>query len=91
MKANKLDEVDAGIAPEREFFSPERALKEMYPTPYKEDSLSPTTSKDDLNYRFSISQLPSWAKKKVIYTRQRRTKKARSCRIGECRYDLLSF
>ncbi|XP_053396719.1 mitogen-activated protein kinase-binding protein 1-like isoform X2 [Mercenaria mercenaria] len=63
LKAFKKDEVDASVAPEREFFSPERALKEMYPSQYNGNSPSPSP-KDNLDYRFSISQLPSWAKKK---------------------------
>ena len=70
LKVFKKDELDGSMAAEREFFSPERALKEMYPGQYngsQNNSNSPSPSpRDNLDYRFSISQLPSWAKKKVL-------------------------
>jgi hypothetical protein len=70
LKVFKNDDIDGSVAPEREYFSPERVLKEMYPAQYcgsqNNISNSPSPSpRDNLDYRFSISQLPSWAKKKV--------------------------
>ncbi|XP_060582895.1 mitogen-activated protein kinase-binding protein 1-like [Ruditapes philippinarum] len=69
LKVFKNDDIDGSVAPEREYFSPERVLKEMYPAQYcgsqNNISNSPSPSpRDNLDYRFSISQLPSWAKKK---------------------------
>lgn len=58
----KQDDVDFGGEADREFFSPESIFKQMYPT--QQPSPSPLVP-ENLEYRFSISQLPSWAKKQV--------------------------
>lgn len=59
----KQDDVDFGGEPDREFFSPESVFKQMYPS--QQPSPSPLVP-ENLEYRFSISQLPSWAKKQVF-------------------------
>ena len=48
-----------------EFMSPGRVLKEINPDPAAAATSPDNVTKQPLDFRFSVSQLPSWAQKRV--------------------------